>query len=248
MKLLGNLLNIFRTKPDLFQLIEAGISPDLAERLLEEKDMEEYLRSLLKEGRISDERVILIVGVNGTGKTTTVAKMARWFMKRGETVSVAASDTFRAGAIEQLEEWEKKIGFRLVKHGYGSDPAAVAYDAVRTGSKRVIIDTSGRQDTRGDLMEQLKKIKRVVNPDLTLMVVDVTQGFQMIEQANRFDVGVGIDGFVLTKVDVDERGGIPFSLAYEINKPFYFYSYGQNVDDFDIFDKKRFLEAVLKHV
>ncbi len=229
-------------------LLDAGVSFWALEKLkegLSDKDLQGALKDILMDGRVSDERIFLLVGTNGSGKTTTAAKMAAYFMERGERVVVAAADTFRAGSIEQLEELSKEVGFKLVKKGYGVDPAAVAYEAVREEGK-VIIDTAGRQEVRIDLMEQLKKIKRVAKPDLTLYVTDATQGLSSVEQARGFDREVGIDGFVVTKLDVDERGGVILSLCAELQKPVYFVSWGQGIREFGPFDKESYIKRLLE--
>ncbi len=231
------------------ELLEANVSLTTIERLKESlekgKSLKEALKEFLKEGRIEGSPVILLVGTNGSGKTTVVAKLSNWFMEKGTPVTVAAADTFRAGSIEQLEEWARKVGFELVKYHYGADPAAVAYEAVKRRKGAVIIDTAGRQETRGDLMRELQKIKKVVNPDLTLMVVDATQGVAALEQAERFDEKVGVDGFIVTKLDVDEKGGLILSLAVETRKPIYFVSYGQTLDTFSPFSAEDYLNNLL---
>jgi fused signal recognition particle receptor len=231
------------------ELLESNVSLKTIETLkktLEEgEDLRTDLKRYLKGAKIEGAPIILLVGVNGSGKTTAVAKLAYWFKKRGIDVTVAAADTFRAGSIEQLEEWSKKVGFDLVKYHYGADPAAVAYEAVKKRKGAVIIDTAGRQETRGSLMEELKKIKRVVNPDLTIMVVDATQGSAALEQARKFDEAVGVDGFIVTKTDVDEKGGMVLSLAVETEKPIYFISYGQEPQEFKPFDPEEYLDNLL---
>ena len=231
------------------ELLEANVSLTAIEKLKEilkgRKDLRGALLDLLKEGRIDDERIFLFVGVNGSGKTTTIAKIAKWFIDRGREVTVAAADTFRAGSIEQLEEWRKIVGFELVKYHYGADPAAVAYEAVKNAQDVVLIDTAGRQETKRSLMEELRKIKKVTQPDLTFMVVDATQGIAAVEQAKKFDEMIGIDGFIVTKMDIDEKGGIILSLAVELEKPFYFVSYGQDLEDLKEFSAKEYVDNLL---
>ena len=184
--------------------------------------------------------IILFVGVNGSGKTTAIAKLAHYLQKNGKTVVVAAADTFRAGAIEQLEEHAKKIGFKLIKHDFGADPAAVAYDAVEHAKAKhkdvVMIDTAGRMQTNINLMEEMEKINRVANPDLVLFVGDALSGNDAVEQARRFNEVVDLDGVILTKVDADAKGGAALSIAYTIGKPLFFIGVGQGYDDQIPFD------------
>ncbi len=231
------------------ELLQANVSLTTIERLKEElkgkKNLKEVLKDLLKSGKFEGTPVVLFVGTNGSGKTTAIAKLAKWYMDRGVHVIVAAADTFRAGSIEQLEEWRERIGFDLVKYHYGADPAAVAYEAVKRRKGVVLIDTAGRQETRRSLMEELKKIKRVVKPDYTVMVVDATQGVAALEQVRKFDEEVGIDGFIVTKLDVDEKGGLILSLCVETGKPVFFVSYGQGPDDFSPFNPEEYLDNLL---
>ena len=179
--------------------------------------------------------VIMFVGVNGTGKTTTIAKLAYHIQKRGYTCVVAAADTFRAGAIEQLEKHAEAVGFKLIKHAAGADPAAVAFDAVAHAKARgrdvVLIDTAGRMQTNQNLMDQMKKIKRVTDPDLVFYIGDALAGNDAIEQAKEFHEAVGLDGIVLTKIDADAKGGAALSIARTIGKPVVFISVGQGYDD-----------------
>ncbi len=193
--------------------------------------------------------VIMFVGVNGTGKTTTIAKLAFHIQKKGYTAVVAAADTFRAGAIEQLEKHAETVGFKLIKHNAGADPAAVAFDAVEHARARgrdvVLIDTAGRMQTNQNLMDQMKKIKRVANPDLVFYIGDALAGNDAIEQARQFNEAVGLDGIVLTKIDADAKGGAALSIARTIGKPVVFVSIGQGYEDIRPFNVKWMADRLL---
>jgi fused signal recognition particle receptor len=184
--------------------------------------------------------IILLVGVNGTGKTTTVAKLAYWFTQRGLKVAIAAGDTFRAGAIEQLLVHGERLGIKVVRQRAGSDPAAVAFDAVQHARARglnvVLIDTAGRQHTNENLVEEAKKIRRVVQPQLTLFIGDALSGNDTLEQAKQFQAALGIDGLILTKLDTDAKGGAALSAAFVTKKPILFVGVGQRYDDLRPFD------------
>jgi fused signal recognition particle receptor len=163
------------------------------------------------------------VGVNGTGKTTTIAKIARLLQRHGKSCVIAASDTFRAGAIEQLEKHASRLGVRVIKHARGSDPAAVAYDAVEHARARgkdvVLIDTAGRMETNVNLMDEMRKIARVARPDLVVYVGDALTGNAALEQAVRFHEATPIDGVILTKMDADAKGGSVISICHAIGRP-----------------------------
>ncbi len=208
-------------------------------------DFDEYVDNLLKEKRPIN---IIFVGVNGTGKTTTIAKMAKRLMDRGYSVVIAAGDTFRAGAIEQLEEHANRLGIRLIKHKPGADPAAVIYDAiVHAESKNidfVLADTAGRMHTKKNLIDQLEKIKRVTEPDLTIFVDESIAGNDAVERARMFNEAVGIDGTILTKLDADPKGGTAISISYVTGKPILFFGVGQEYDDLVKFDSDWLLERI----
>jgi fused signal recognition particle receptor len=179
--------------------------------------------------------VIMFVGVNGTGKTLSIAKIAFQLQKQGKTCVMAAGDTFRAGAIEQLTIHADNLGVKIVKHGPGSDPAAVAFDAIEHAKAKhkdvVLLDTAGRMQTNSNLMDEMAKIKRVAKPDMIIFVGDALSGNDAVEQAKRFNEVVGIDGVILTKVDADAKGGSSLSIAYTIGKPLLFIGVGQGYDD-----------------
>lgn len=184
--------------------------------------------------------VIMFVGINGGGKTTSIAKLAHRMQKHGLSCVLAAGDTFRAGAIEQITLHSEKLGCRVIKHQEGSDPAAVAYDAVEHAKARkkdvVLIDTAGRMQTNTNLMDEMKKIKRVAKPDLVFFVGDALAGTDAVEQARRFDAAVGIDAVILTKIDADAKGGAALSISHTIGKPIAYVSFGQDYEDFRKFD------------
>lgn len=198
--------------------------------------------------------VILTVGVNGAGKTTTIGKLASRFRTEGHSVILAASDTFRAAAIEQLEIWAKRAGADLVKHQSGSDPAAVAYDAVEAAKHRnidiAIIDTAGRLHTKAPLMEELKKITRVIKksipdaPHETILIIDATTGQNAIRQAHIFHEVIGITGIALTKLDGTAKGGIIFAINKEFNIPIKLIGIGEGLDDLKDFEPESFVKAL----
>jgi fused signal recognition particle receptor len=193
--------------------------------------------------------VVMFIGINGTGKTTTIAKVARLLMSKGYTVVLASGDTYRAGAIEQLEEHARRLGVRVIKHRYGSDAAAVSFDAVQHAKARgidaVLIDTAGRMQTNRNLMDELKKIKRVVQPDLTVMVLDALIGNDAVDQARTFNEHVGFDAAILTKVDADAKGGSSLSVAYMTGKPIIYVGVGQEYRDLQPFDAAWFAGRIL---
>ena len=198
--------------------------------------------------------VILAIGVNGVGKTTTIGKLASRFRSQGLSVLLAAGDTFRAAAIEQLEIWSKRADTQFVKHQKNSDPAAVAYDAVVAAQSRgidvVIVDTAGRLHTKSNLMEELKKVKRSIDkalpgaPHETLLVVDATTGQNALRQAELFNEVSGVTGIALTKLDGTAKGGIIFAIKKGLGIPVRLIGVGEGIDDLRDFDPKEFVEAL----
>ena len=192
--------------------------------------------------------VIAFVGVNGTGKTTTIARITSWLKENGKSVVLAASDTFRAGAIEQLELHANRLDCKFIKHQAGGDPAAVAFDAVEHAKAKhrdiVLIDTAGRMQTNSNLMDEMKKIKRVAKPDLIMFVGDSLAGNDAVDQAKKFHEAVGIDAVVLTKLDVDAKGGAALSISSAIGQPIAFVGIGQEYGDIMPFDATWIVERI----
>ena len=192
--------------------------------------------------------VVAFVGVNGTGKTTAIARLAHWLQAQERSVVLAAADTFRAGAIEQLEVHANKLGCKFIAHQAGGDPAAVAFDAVAHAKAKhrdvVLIDTAGRMQTNTNLMDEMAKIQRVAKPDLIMFVGDALAGNDAIEQARQFHATVGIDAVILTKLDVDAKGGAALSIASAIGRPIAFVGIGQDYEDLMPFDAAWVVERI----
>jgi fused signal recognition particle receptor len=192
---------------------------------------------------------ILFTGVNGTGKTTTVAKIGSWLKKEGFTVVIGAGDTYRAGAIEQIAVHAERLGIRVIQHQEGADPSAVLFDAVEYAKAHkidvVLADTAGRFHNKANLMSQLEKIKRVMKPDLVVYVDEAVAGNDAVTRAFEFDKTVGADAVVLTKADMDSRGGAAISIAHTIGKPLMFLGVGQSYDDIMAFEPARVVEDLL---
>jgi fused signal recognition particle receptor len=199
--------------------------------------------------------VLLIVGVNGTGKTTSTAKLAGNLMHERHTVLLAAADTFRAAAIEQLDIWSKKLGVEIIRGQHGADPAALCYEAYQAAAKReidfLLCDTAGRQHTKANLMAELQKIKRTLSkldeaaPHETLLVVDATTGSNALNQAREFHNALGLTGLIVTKLDGSGKGGIIVAIQDELGIPTRFVGTGEKLDDFAQFDRKTYLENLL---
>jgi len=195
--------------------------------------------------------VILVVGVNGTGKTTTIGKLAAKLREHGRAVTVGAADTFRAAAEEQLEEWARRAGAKFVGGERGSDPAAIAFDAIAAGGDVVIVDTAGRLHTQTNLMDELAKVRRVIAgkldgaPHETLLVIDATTGQNGLQQARLFAEAIGVTGIVLTKLDGSAKGGIAIAIAQELGLPVKLIGVGEGLDDLRPFDAGDFARAMV---
>ncbi len=199
--------------------------------------------------------VVLVVGVNGAGKTTTIGKMASWLRGEGNTVLVAAADTFRAAAIEQLAVWAQRAGAEFVRHREGADSSAVAFDAVRAAKSRgiqtVLVDTAGRLHTKSHLMEEVRKVVRVLGKEIpgapheVLLVLDATSGRNAIAQARTFQEFTGVTGLVLTKLDGTAKGGVVLSVTREVAAPIRFIGVGEKAEDLRPFDARSFAEALI---
>ncbi|GIU68550.1 MAG: signal recognition particle-docking protein FtsY [Candidatus Pacearchaeota archaeon] len=257
-------------------LLENNVAYDVAEKIISElkeeikdkefleKEFEFTVKDLLKEtiSKVladppnlieeikSKEKpyIILFLGINGSGKTTTIAKIANFLKNNGFSCVIAAADTFRAASIEQIKEHGQKLGIKVISSNYGADPASVGYDSINYAKKNninvVLIDSAGRMHTNKNLMKEMEKIVRVCKPNLKIFVGESISGNDVIEQVKSFDWHVGIDGIILTKSDVDEKGGTALSVSYITKKPILFLGTGQNYDDLEIFNKSKFFKSI----
>ncbi|MEM3342512.1 MAG: signal recognition particle-docking protein FtsY [Thermoplasmata archaeon] len=235
-----------RADEDIGEFVEKSLRKAVHEVLKAEKiNFDEYITAREKPV------VLMFVGINGTGKTSAIAKIAYRLKNNGYTCVMAAGDTFRAGAIEQLTKHAEKLDVKIVKSEAGGDPAAVAFDAIEHAKARkkdvVLIDTAGRMQTNTNLMDEMKKIKKVSQPDMIIFVGDALAGNDAIEQAKKFNEAVGIDAVILTKIDADAKGGAALSIARAINKPIVFVSVGQEYEDLIPFDSKWMVERLFEN-
>ncbi len=255
-------------------LISSDISYDTAEEIvyeLHEKmkkekvdDKEVVLKNLretisdimdIEPCEIESPAVIMVIGVNGVGKTTTIGKLANYYVNLGKSVVIAAADTFRAAASDQLDVWANRAGVRIIKHGEGSDPSAVVFDAVSSAKSKktdiLIIDTAGRLHVKANLMEELKKMSRVVEREYPeanfykFIVLDATTGQNAFSQVELFNEAVGLDGIVLTKLDGTAKGGFVISLTKEMEVPVCFVGVGEKIDDIEVFSPDEFAKGVV---
>jgi fused signal recognition particle receptor len=235
---LENVSKLFKTA--IFESVLEVLTPTYPLDLLE------FVKERKSKGEIT---TILFVGVNGTGKTTTLAKIANMLKKNEFSVVIAAGDTYRAGSIEQLELHAERLGIRVIKQDYGSDAAAVAFDAIAHAKAKhidvVLIDSAGRMQSNKNLLEEMKKIARVANPDLKIFVGDALAGNDALSQAREFDAAIGINGAILTKVDADPSGGAALSIAFVTGKPVILIGVGQGYDDIKQFDPDWFAQRLI---
>ncbi len=242
-KLTGEKIGLTSNKKDF---VKIAVEETLTE-ILEYKKYNIF-KEIEKKKKAGEIFSIAFVGFNGTGKTTTIAKFGKLLTDKGYKVVIAASDTFRAGSIEQLCLHAENIGIKVIKHNYGADPAAVAFDAINHAKARgidvVLIDTAGRSEMNRNLMDEMKKLVRVSNPDMKIFVGDSLAGNAVAEQATKFSE-IGLDGSILTKVDADSRGGAALSISYITGKPILFIGTGQGYDDLEPFDPKWLVERIL---
>ena len=243
---------------EVVEKIKDDLKRNLVEKPIKRTRIEETIKASLKnsiddlfkieevnllksiEQKTEKPFVITFFGINGSGKTTTIAKIANLLKKNKISCILAASDTFRAASIEQLQIHADRLGIKIIKHDYGSDPAAVSFDAIKHAKAKnvdvVLIDTAGRQHSNTNLMEEMKKIIRVAKPDLKIFVGEAITGNDCVEQAKTFNEAVGIDGIILAKADVDEKGGAAISVSYITKKPIMYLGIGQNYSDLKEFD------------
>lgn len=228
-------------KEDLEKEIKQALKKAIENILIEPDD----ILSLVKE---KQPFVIVFFGINGVGKTTAIARLAHLFKQNNISCVLAASDTFRAASIEQLQEHASKLNIKLIKHDYGADPAAVAFDAIKHAKahniQTVLIDTAGRMHTQSNLLSEMEKICRVTDPDLKIFVAESIAGNDAIQQAKNFNETIGIDGSILTKTDVDEKGGTAISIGHITKKPILYLGVGQNYPDLELFDPQKFIKEL----
>jgi fused signal recognition particle receptor len=234
---------------DRRKVVDENLRQVLLNVMLTNKEVD-LLELISQKRKKSEPLVVMFVGINGTGKTTSIAKVAQFLKDKNYSVVLAAADTYRAGSIEQLEIHAKRLGVRVIKSNYGGDPAAVAFDAVSHakahGINVVLIDTAGRMQTNQNLMNELIKVKRVVQPDLTVLTVDSLIGNDAVMQAEEFNKAVSIDATILTKVDADVKGGSALSVTYVTQKPILFIGVGQTYSDLELFNPEKFVNMVLR--
>lgn len=252
------------------ELVERLREEVKARKIKEPSELQSLLSEMIGEMLAGEEKqsqlnlneegltVILFVGVNGVGKTTTIGKLAHKFKNEGKKVMLAAGDTFRAGAIEQLETWGGRVGVDVIKHQAGADPAAVIYDGIQAAKSRqadiLLCDTAGRLQNKVNLMEELKKVHRVVQrevpgaPHEVLLVLDATTGQNALIQAKQFGEAVNVSGIVLTKLDGTAKGGIVIAISHELQLPVKYVGLGEKADDLQEFDSAQFLHAIFKDV
>lgn len=225
--------------------IKKSLKETIKDILINPPNIINNIKKSLKEKK---PYVIILVGINGSGKTTTIAKLANFFKKEKFSICLAAADTFRAASIEQIEQHSKKLGIKLIKKDYGVDPAAVGFEAIKYAKKNkidiVLIDTAGRMNTKDSLMKELEKIIRVNSPDMTIFVGESITGNDATQQAKIFSETIPITGIILSKADIDEKGGTAISISHITKKPILFIGTGQEYKDIKIFNKEDLIKKL----
>jgi fused signal recognition particle receptor len=234
-------------KGQIFDKMKEALSKALDEMLIMPFTLGQRINKKVKEKK-EKPFVIVFFGINGSGKTTSIAKLTHYLQHKNFSCVLAASDTFRAASIEQLEKHAQKLKVKLIKQKYGSDPAAVAYDAIAhaksSGIDVVLVDTAGRMHTQSNLMQEMEKIVRVTKPDLKIFVGEAIVGNDAVEQAKMFNDKIGIDAIILSKADIDEKAGATISVSYVTGKPILFLGMGQNYKDLEHFDKAKIIKGL----
>lgn len=235
-----NLIGKEIKRENLENVIKEELKKTLDEMLIEPDNPLDIIKIAEKPFKI------LFFGINGTGKTTSIAKVAHFLKKAGFSVVLAAADTFRAASIEQIAEHAKRLDIPLIKQDYGADPAAVGFDAIQYAEKHkidvVLIDTAGRMHTKSNLLAEMEKIVRVTKPNLKFFVAESIAGNDAVEQAKAFHEKIEIDGSILSKADIDEKGGTVISVSHATGKPIFYLGTGQGLDDLELFNKQKFIE------
>ncbi len=245
--------------------IKSDLKQELIGKQIKKKDIESQIKQALKKSienlfpenidlikKINEKKekpyVMVFFGINGSGKTTSIAKIANYLKKNNKTVVLAASDTFRAASIEQLEKHGENLDIKVIKGQYGNDPSSVAFDAIKHGKARkidvVLIDTAGRMHTESGLLKEMEKISRISNPDFKIFVAESVTGNDAVSQAKAFHENIGIDGIILSKADVDEKGGTAISVSYVTKKPILFLGTGQEYKNLEKFDKNKLIKQL----
>jgi len=241
------LINREMKKNELSKELKSALKKSIEDILIQPEDIIEQIKQYKKENT-KEPYKILFFGINGTGKTTSIAKFAHLCLKNKLSCILAAADTFRAASIEQLQIHADKLGVKMIKHTYGSDPSAVAFDAIKYAQQNnidiVLVDTAGRMHTKENLLHEMEKISRVTKPNLKVFVAEAIAGNDATEQARAFNQMIGIDGSILSKTDVDEKGGTIISISYVTKKPILYLGVGQEYKDLELFDKKKFIERL----
>ncbi len=233
-------------KEDLEKEIKGGLKKAIEDILIEPQDLIKKIKEYKKNNK--EPYKILFFGINGAGKTTSIAKFTDLCLKNKLSVVLAAADTFRAASIEQIQIHADKLGVKLIKHDYGSDPSAVGFDAIKYAKQNnldvVLIDTAGRMHTKENLLQEMEKIARVTQPNFKVFVAEAIAGNDATEQARAFDEMIKIDGSILSKADVDEKGGTIISISYITKKPILYLGMGQKYEDLELFSKEKFIKQL----